>query len=261
MIQTDSSAAINPPCWRTITFANRRITPEGIMSKIAVFYHCLFYLGDPPMLLMNACETVRAQMALLRETGLIHAAAEIVVGINGGKESNEIANILIPRKAKRVLHGLQCRNECRTILALERWLPGHSDWYVLYFHAKGSTNQRPGFELWRDCMTHHCIKNWRQCVADLDCGHDAAGCHWMVPPAVPIGQRIFAGTFFWAKASYLLELPSIMERDRIKVSGLDSLDSRYEAEVWIGNGPRAPKVKDYHGPNWNPSKIQTCKIQ
>ena len=102
------------------------------------------------------------------------------------------------------------------------------------------------------------VTNWRTCVADLDSGADAVGSHWMVPPETPIGQHIFAGNFFWAKASFLRTLPSIMDRERIKMSGIDSLDSRYESEVWLGNGPRIPKVKDYHGPNWNPSKIGTC---
>jgi hypothetical protein len=49
-----------------------------------------------------------------------------------------------------------------------------------------------------------------------------------------------------------------MERDRIKVSGLKHPDSKYEAEVWLGNGPRVPKIKDYHGPGWTPGKIDTC---
>ena len=120
-----------------IECASLRITN---MKPIAIFYHCLFYLGDPPEFLTNACNIVRGQMDALRETGLLEAASEMVVGINGGKESDEIANLLFPNNAHRILHGLQCRNECRTIVALEQWAKTHPDWYVLYFHAKGATH-------------------------------------------------------------------------------------------------------------------------
>lgn len=232
------------------------------MNPIAIFYHCLFYRDNENDLMENAVNIVRDQMAEARACGLLPEADEFYVGVNGGQESFQICNLLFPFKTHITFHGLQCHNECRTLRMIEEWLPGHDDWYVLYWHSKGAT-KKPGdgfTTIWRNCMMKHCIMNWRQCVADLDAGYDAVGCHWMQPPATPPGQNIFAGTFWWAKASYLMTLPSIMERDRIKLSGLDSAESRYEAEVWIGNGPRLPKVKDYHGPGWNPSKIDTCKL-
>jgi hypothetical protein len=231
------------------------------MKPIAIFYHTLFVMDSPDNLLESAVDVVQHQMDEIVKSGLLDAATEFHVGINGGSESGQMANILIPSKAKIVLHGLQCHNENRTIRMLEKWLPEHNDWYVFYFHAKGSTSPPHKHQmntLWRECMMKHTIQNWRRCVSDLDSGFEAVGCHWMEPPHTPAGQYIFAGTFFWAKASFLLTLPSIMDRDRIKVSGIDSADSRYESEVWLGNGPRPPKVKDYHGPLWNPSKYGTC---
>jgi hypothetical protein len=232
----------------------------GQNMKIAIFYHCLFLNGEPPKVLPAALSIIPEQMALLKTIGLLDAASDMIVGVNGSEESRVFVDSFLPAKARVVFHGLQCKNECRTLLELEKWLTGHEDWYVLYFHAKGSTHPLgDSFSAtWRNCMTRHVIQNWKQCVADLDAGFEAVGCHWMVPPATPIGQHIFAGTFWFAKSSYLLTLPSIMLRDRIKVSGIDSAESRYEAEVWIGNGPRLPKVRDYHGPNWDPSKIGSC---
>lgn len=228
--------------------------------KTAIFYHCLFALGEPPEILDNAVAVVRSQMELLQSCGLQDHADEIHVGINGGVESEYLAEAVLPERAVKTFHGLQCRNECRTIALIEQWLPGHEGWNVLYFHAKGSTHPAadPFRTSWRNCMTRHVVANWRTCVADLAAGYEAVGCHWMTPPATPPGQNIFAGTFFWAKSDFLLTLPSIYERDRIKVSGIDAFESRYEAEVWLGNGPRIPRVKDYHGPHWNPSKINTC---
>lgn len=214
--------------------------------NLAVFYHCLLKRGDPPEPIPAALSIVASQMATLKTSGLLDAASQLIVGINGGEESKPLADALLPAGASAVFHGLQCRNECRTIRLIEEWLPGHEDWYVLYHHSKGATKPDLRNRYWRDCMERHCVKNWRRCVADLDSGCDAVGCHWFTPPFTPPGQRIFAGTFFWSKASYLRTLPSIMDRDRIKLSGIDSIDSRYESEVWIGNGPVQPKVKDYH---------------
>lgn len=220
--------------------------------KILIVYHCLIELGDPPKVLDNAVNIIREQMDALKSSGLLDAASEFIVGINGGDTSREIASLLIPSKAKIVMHGLQCRNECRTILELEKWLPGHDDWYVLYFHSKGCTHPAgdPLRTNWRNCSMNHLVRNWRRCVADLDRGNDAVGTHWMQPPRTPPTQYIFAGSMWWCKASFLLTLPSIMERARIKTSGLDALESRFEAEVILGHGSRLPRVKDYC-PNWD----------
>lgn len=229
------------------------------MKPIAIFYHCCIELGDPPTVREAAVNIIREQMSALKSSGLLDAASAFIVGINGGDTSRELASLLIPSKARIVMHGLQCKNECRTIRLMEEWLLCHDDWYVLSFHTKGASHPigDPMRTAWRLCMQKTVVNNWRQCVADLDSGFEAVGSHWMTPPATPPGQFIFAGSFWWAKASFLQTLPSIMDRARIKESGLDSIESRYEAEVILGNGPRPPLVKDYHT-NWNPSKIGTC---
>lgn len=227
--------------------------------NIALFYHCLFFTSPPIKECPAAIEVVFEQMEILKQTGLLDAAQHFMVGVNGGAESRIYVQSLIPSKAEVHYHGLECHNENRTVLALEQWLPGHEDWYVLYFHAKGATWPYSDFmrSRWRECMNRCCLKNWQRCVDDLRVGFEAVGVHYMEYPETPPDQRIFGGTFCWARASYLLTLPSIMDRERIKLSGLDSPESRYEAEVWFGNGPRRPRVRDYH-PNWNPSKVHTC---
>jgi hypothetical protein len=230
------------------------------MKNIAIFYHCLFVLGAPPQPLVTAPSIIAAQMALLSTSGLLDAASEMHVGVNGGAESEQQVSAQIPAKAQVVYHGLQSRCENLTLVMLEKWLPIHDDWYVLYFHSKGATHP-PGHDMstrWRDCMMRNAVANWRTCVADLDAGYEAVGSHWMTGAQTPPGQSIFAGNFWWSKSSFLKTLPSIYERDRIKVSGISALESRYESEVWIGNGPRLPKIKDYHGPGWNPGQIGTC---
>lgn len=229
------------------------------MKPIAIFYHCLFALDTPGNLLPSAFQIVDDQMRSLMATGLLDAASHMEAGINGGAESAESADLVLPEKARRVYHGLASHAENPTLVLLEQWLPGHAGWYVLYFHAKGCTHP-PGDPMrsqWRGCMMRNLVANWRQCVHDLDAGFESVGCHWMTGAATPPGQSIWGGNFWWAKSDFLLTLPSIMKRARIIQSGIGAMESRYESEVWIGNGPRLPRIKDYH-PGWDPGKIATC---
>lgn len=217
--------------------------------KVAVFYHCLFSLPD--QLLPSACIVVNDQMQKFKACGLHDRADEIVVGVNGGAESVTMAAQMIPPKANIVYHGLKSRSENLTLVELEKWLPTHEDWLVLYFHAKGATHATGSdygkfCDRWRNCMMLHCVHQWEECLKDLE-SVESVGCHWMTGLGEDKSQNIWAGNFWWCRASYLRTLPSIFERDRIKVSGIESLESRYESEVWIGNGKRLPTVKDLAG--------------
>ena len=223
------------------------------MRKIAIFYHCLFALGEPPLLLQSAYDIVLQQMSIVSSSGLESSASFILCGINGGEESESLSKLLLPKKATKVFHGLQSRAENLTLVELEKWLPGHEDWYVLYFHAKGCTHNPDSnygrmSARWRFCMTVNLVYQWKRCVTDLDSGFESVGCHWLTGQCDGT-QNIWGGNFWWCKASFLLTLPSIFLRERIKTSGISALESRYESEVWIGNGPRLPRVKDYHPGN------------
>lgn len=224
-------------------------------NPVIIFYHCLFQIDGRS--LPAAEPIIREQIKILGDSGLISSCSRFIVGVNGGKESLAVAASVMPRNAYMAFHGLECRNENLTILEIEKFLKEvEGEFNVLYFHSKGAT--RPSGEeqsrRWRNCMMRNLITNWRTCVSDLDSGFEAVGCHWMQPPATPEGQAIFAGNFWWAKASYLRTLPSIMERARIKESGIEALESRYESEVWLCNGPRLPIIKNYHH-GW----INTCE--
>jgi hypothetical protein len=219
--------------------------------KIVVFYHSYLFSGDPPDLLPGAFVVVSDQMKRLQDSGLADAASEIICGINGGDESREVATFLMPAKAKLVMHGLASKNENLTLVEVEKWVRANpEEAYVLYFHAKSSShvfvNSYADFDWkWKECLMHHCVDNWRDCVRDLG-AFETVGCHWLTGQGSDHSQHYYAGTIFWARASYLRTLPSIYQRERIKVSGIGHPDSRYEAEVWLGNGPRLPTIRDYH---------------
>jgi hypothetical protein len=221
--------------------------------KIAVFYHCLFYHGNPAVLRVPACEIIAEQVSQMEQSGLADACDELIVGINGPvEESRDVARMFLPGKAKLVMHGPDSFAENLTIVEIEKWVPAHPGWLVLYFHAKGCSHPDGSdyaervSKPWRRAMMHHLVTNWRQCVSDLESGAEAVGCNWLTGQGWDHSQNIFAGNFFWATARFLLTLPSIYARERIKTSGIASAESRYEAEVWIGNGPRLPLVKVYH---------------
>lgn len=216
--------------------------------NISIFYHTLFYKDSQHNLLPSARDITIDQMAELQSSGLLDTASEIIIGVNGGIESEELANTILPQKAKLIYHGIENKNENLTICEIENWVPAHNDHLVLYFHCKGgsrSLNDRKSTD-WRNCMMTNLITNWKQCIDDLNSGYDAVGCHWFTPPITPPGHKIFGGNFWWATAPFLSTRNSIRNTARCKQSGIGETISRYEAEVWIGNGTTTPNIKDYH---------------
>jgi hypothetical protein len=210
---------------------------------IAIFYHCILSGGTIPINTEFACQIMQEQMAALAQSGLLAAADEFHIGINGGEEDVEIVRLFVPAKAKIVMHGAGMTTEIPTLAYLRRWLPGHEDWKVLYFHLKSVTH--PGevlYERWRHCMERTVIWNWRGCVADLNNGTEACGCHWLTPERFPdyVKSPFFGGTFYWANARFFSTLPQLP---------VATWANRFEAENWIGRGPRLPRVKDHH-PGW-----------
>ena len=110
---------------------------------------------------------------------------------------------------------------------------------VLYAHSKGITYKH--FDglygaVWRQSMTDRLVGGWEQCTKLLQ-EHEAVGCHWLTPDAYPglVQGPYFAGNFWWARAGYIAELPSVSD------------ESRYDAEGWIGLGN--PDVHDLR-PGW-----------
>jgi len=219
------------------------------MKPIAIFFHGLFFLGDPPRHMPNAGCIISNQITQMINSGLWGAATEIRFGINGGGESEHVAENVIPEKATLTLHGLQSKSENLTIVMIEDWVKTHPGWNVLYLHGKGCSHApdsdyyRNVSAPWREAMMSDLVVNWRQCVTDLET-HDVACMVWLSEQGWDKSQHYAAGTFFWATSDFLAKLPSIYLRDRIRQDGIGALASRFEAEVWIGNGPR-PNVKAY----------------
>lgn len=221
--------------------------------KIAVFYHCLFSIAGNP--LWSAVKVVHEQMKLLKSSGLEDAASEIYIGVNGGLESEIYAKQFLPKKADVTFHGLKCRNENRTVLMMQEWCKKQEEEVaVLYFHSKGCSHAIGSpYEVtmatpWRRRMMTNCVEDWRRCVLALNT-YDCVGCHWLAEQGSDKSQFFFAGTIYWSRASFIRTIPLITTRQRIKDSGIDALESRFEAEVILSIGKHLPFVKNlYAGP-------------
>lgn len=109
-----------------------------------------------------------------------------------------------------------------TLRPLQEWSKSHPGGRVLYCHDKGALDDSDWNGVWRRSMTHHVVKDWQECVARLDEGWDAAGCHWLTD--LPNRPPFYAGNFWWATAAYIATLPAL------------KVVERHDCENWIGLG-------------------------
>lgn len=217
--------------------------------KIAVWYHTLLTRGTSPDPWPLALSITQEAMESLEVSGLLDACDELNVGVNGlESEAVDFAQLVIPKKAKIIWHG-RYFNENGTICALHAWAKTHPNWAILYFHCKGGASHEPdsGYyktvsEPWRQTMTKYLVGGWRQCVQHLEGGFEAVGCHLMRGMADGT-QNIWPGNCWWVTSDFVASVPDMRLRERIKISGIESAESRYEAEVWLMNA-RIPLAFD-----------------
>jgi hypothetical protein len=201
--------------------------------NIAVWYHCALNLNLEPGL-----EIIAEQMSDLCLYGLAEAASEIHVGCNGDEAAQAAAATLVPPDS--LFHGFPMgQSELSTMRTMQEWLPAHRGWIVFYFHQKGlSQPTNPTWRAWRNCMMRAVIWNWQACVNRIETGAaESCGAHWLTPEKNYIVKIPMWGGNFWAATTdFLLTLPPLPT---------DTVSHRYDAEVWIGRGPRRPRVIDY----------------
>lgn len=221
-----------------------------MITPIIIWYHCVFEIDGKH--LPASRPIVHEQMKALKESGLYDAASEIHVGINGDSSSAVYAAGIIPSVNSTTYHGTQCRNELRTLLMAQEWCRKHEgEAYMLMLHSKGASHPPESDYAknmstpWRHRLMRHCVTDWRRCVMDLRM-FDCAGAHWLSNQGWDKSQAYYAGTIYWVRASFFRTIPLVTTRQRIKDSGLDSLDSRYEAEVILSIGKHLPFSKNYY---------------
>jgi len=209
--------------------------------KIAAFFHCIVRGGSVPIDTTKACAIIQEQMIAYQQSGLLDAADEFYVGVNGDADDVEIVRLFVPcKKVQFIAHGLGATTEIPTLNVLRKWLPGHEEWNVVYAHSKGVCYpDHLLYHAWRRCLERTVVWGWRDCLDEIAKGRDSCGAHWMTPEQFPgkVESPFWGGTFWWATAKFLLSLPPLPP---------PTWKNRFEAENWIGRGPSRPSVTDYH---------------
>lgn len=115
----------------------------------------------------------------------------------------------------------------------EKSMEGEALFY--YFHTKGITYQqvhtndrkfnafKRNINAWRHLMEYFLMDQWKVAVNVLDQDYDTYGCYRLPPP--PRDYYLYAGNFWWAKASYLRRLPGF---DAKRMAS-----DRFFAEEWL----------------------------
>lgn len=196
------------------------------MGDLIHFYHAYDTVLSPSI--------IKEHMSALEKNGLLYQLEKMYVGI----VSPSGRNLKIPHA--ELLEISHSGWEQVTMKYIKEKIKSGDK--VLYAHTKGaSALQDVGYRqfanAWRRSMTYHTVIDWRTCVADLD-EVDAVGSHWLTPEqnyGNLVDCNMFAGTFWWANADYLMTLHDF------------TYPHRFEAEHWIGSGN--PRVRDKR-PGW-----------
>jgi hypothetical protein len=211
--------------------------------KIKVFSHAVNLTGDISI-------TVE-QTQLLEDTGLLAAAEEVNMMLHY-KESDfawlkerwkHIQNV----KYKTFDDSYREWQEGTTILHIQDLV--HStdeEFYVLYMHHKGVYSKTT---TWRHYMQYWNIEKWKECVQHLDEGYDTCGASFLTAdsPTLTCGPYpIYAGNFWWARASYLRKCRILKTpvENNYEPQFVGQPHHRYDYECWHGSGN--PKAYDMH---------------
>ena len=177
-------------------------------------------------------QPVREHIAALAVSGLRAPMMIGLVGVRGGRwQAREMitawldgAGLPAPERWAEADEGWE-QVTLAEIRADVHRIP--AEFAVMYAHAKGAHNPSPLNAAWRRSMTRHVVCGREECAGLLEDGYDTAGCHWVHAQKSTV--MFYAGNFWWARASYLRQLP---EPPR---------ESRWQAETWVSSvsGPKA----------------------
>lgn len=212
----------------------------GEVKPLCIFYHT--FLSGPTVDFDHGLSIYQEQLQALEKCGLLDAASEFYIGASGGEANTCAVSMLAPAKAIVFENAMDTCGELPTLCELQKWLPGHEGWAVLYFHTKGAQYKgNAHYRAWRLCMEQVVLWNWKACVKDLEDGFDCCGPHWVTPQQYPslMSFPYFGGNFWMATGRYLMTLP------KVDAYG----PSRWEAESFIGKSSRKIRAMN-RAPHW-----------
>ena len=156
----------------------------------------------------NWKEMVREQMQHLADSGLLEASNRLYISCiaRNNEDIMELVDILRQYAADKIEFVQTKGITYQTTLNQEdREFRGFVDKIVA----------------WRRMMEYFLMNQWKVAVNTLKAGYDTYGCY-LFPP---FKNKMYAGNFWWAKASYFRTLPALDEDTK--------LHNRFMAEEWL----------------------------
>ena len=187
----------------------------------------------------NWKEMVREQMQHLADSGLLEASNRLYISCiaRNNEDIMELVDILRQYSEDKIEFVSKTTNPQRFEFPALDYMyekSQHEDFLFYYFHTKGITYQTTlhqedrefkGFVdkivAWRRMMEYFLMNQWKVAVNTLEAGYDTYG-SYLFPP---FKNRMYAGNFWWAKASYFRTLPALDEDTK--------LHNRFMAEEWL----------------------------
>jgi hypothetical protein len=106
---------------------------------------------------------------------------------------------------------------------------------IAYLHMKGITKLADeGIQDWTRFMEYTILERWRDCVARLDAGFDTCGVSFRLKPYL-----MYAGNFWWTRASYARRLVSLRHPRECGFATqvpTSTWGPRFDAEAWLLSG-------------------------
>lgn len=197
---------------------NKQYNIINMDTKIHHFYH--LWLGGPWK------EILHSHLSALINYGLMNQIDMINIGLVGYVSDREVAKRYLD--AMNIKYKIVAESDAGYEQITQNALyefSKHNEGYVLYAHNKGASDPTNINIAWRKSMTYHNIVQWRTAISYL-LYKDAVGCHWLTHECYPVIKTpYFAGTFWWSHLSIIRKL------------GYPNNNSRYDAEIWIGQYP------------------------
>ena len=180
---------------------------------------------------------VRDQIGRLRESGLYDVTTRLFVSVitRTDDDLQQLEGIIGREKMEVISATSDPRRFEYPALMFIRERAQSEDCLFYYFHTKGITYQaasdadrkfnafKRNIEAWRHMMEYSIFFKWRVAVNVLTADYDTCGCYRL--PPIPQPYYLYAGNFWWARATYLRRLPEFDETT--------FATNRFYAEEWL----------------------------
>lgn len=210
------------------------------MKPIKLYYHIADLFGWQ--------ELVDEKISLMKNYGLWDKVDEIHLLLHYDQNSfkNWLLQFSHDKRIKISFFNESCRPLGESYSNRYIWKDcwnTNQEFFLLRFHTKGLYQRTfPHWnvaEKWNEYFDYFNLERWEDCVNALNQGYDVAGVNWWPPSH-------FSGNIWWAKSSYIKNLPLLTAPHLIncKKQINASFSNRHDAELWIGL--KNPKVKEFH---------------